>query len=212
MELHRALCFDEPPQRWRCAGRAVSLCMNLRLVVAASVVAVLGLAAHREAAACSCMAPPPPQEAMADSAAVFEGTVTEVRGPKDEAEYGNLEVTLRIGRRFKGAEGDTVTVTTSNSSAACGYGFEQGSTYLVYANDGQDGQLSVSLCSRTARIEDAADDLAALGPGSGPAPEPPPAVEPGKRGCGGCTTSAPLDGAAGLLLVMAAALALRRRA
>jgi hypothetical protein len=186
--------------------------MNLRLVVAASVIAVSVLAVHREAAACKCKVPPPPEEAMAGSVAVFEGTVTEVRGPKDEAEHGNLEVTLRIGRRFKGAEADTVTVITSNSSAACGYGFEQGMTYLVYANDGDDGRLSVGLCSRTARIEDAADDLSALGPGQAPAPQPPPAAEPGKRGCGGCTTGAPLDGAAGLLLVMAAALALRRRA
>lgn len=195
--------------------------MNLRLVVAASVVAVLGLAAHREAAACKCMVPPPPQEALAGSAAVFEGTVTEVRGPKDEAEHGGLEVTLQVGRRFKGAEADTVTVTTPSSSAACGYSFEQGKTYLVYANDGDNGRLSVILCSRTARIEDAADDLAALGggqePGPGPSPEdpapqPPPAAEPGKRGCGGCATGTPVDGVAGLLLVMAAALALRRRA
>lgn len=166
------------------------------------------------------MVPPPPQEALASSAAVFEGTVTDVRAPEGEAEHGNLVVTLRVGRRFKAAEADTVTVTTSSSSAACGYGFEQGRTYLVYAQDGGDGQLSASLCSRTARIEDAADDLSALGGGQGPGPGPspedpapqPPAAEPGKRGCGGCATGTPVDGVAGLLLVMAAALALRRRA
>lgn len=163
------------------------------------------------------MVPPPPQEAMASSAAVFEGTVTDVRGPKGEAQQGDNEITFRIGRRFKGAEADTVTVTTASNSAACGYAFEQGRTYLVYAHDGGDGRLSVSLCSRTAPIEDAADDLAALGGGTGPgpedpAPQPPPAAEPGKRGCGGCSAGAPVDGAAGLLLVMAAALALRRRA
>jgi Tissue inhibitor of metalloproteinase len=195
--------------------------MNLRLIVAASVVAVFSLAAHRSAAACSCVMPAPPLESMASSAAVFEGTVTGVREPGGEAGYQNIEVTLRIGRRFKGAAADTVTVVTANSSAACGYGFEQGRTYLVYADDGGDGQLSASLCSRTARIEDAAEDLAALGsgsaPGPGPSPEdptpqPPPAAEPGKRGCGGCSTGAPVDGIAGLLLVMAAALALRRRA
>jgi MYXO-CTERM domain-containing protein len=185
--------------------------MNLRLIVAASIVALLGLAAHRSSAACSCMMPPPPQEAMAGSAAVFEGTVTEVHGPKDDLP-GSREVDLQIGRRFKGAEADTVTVTTAGSSAACGYSFEVGRTYLVYANDGDDGQLSVSLCSRTARIEDAGDDLSALGASPAPAPQPPPAVEPGKRGCGGCSTGAPVDGVAGLLLVMAAALALRRRA
>ncbi len=194
--------------------------MKLRFLIAASVVAILGLAAHRSAAACSCVMPPPPQEAMASAAAVFEGTVTDVRGPKDD-QSGSREVDLRIGRRFKGAEADTVTVTTAGSSAACGYNFELGRTYLVYAGEEDGGQLATSLCSRTARIEDAGDDLSALGGGSpspdpdpspDPAPQPPPAVEPGKRGCGGCSTGAPVNGVAGLLLVMAAALAMRRRA
>ena len=151
---------------------------------------------------------------MGNSAAVFEGTVTEIRKPQGEGE-GNHEVVLQVGRRFKGAEDDTVTVTTASSSAACGYNFEQGGTYLVYAGEAE-GQLSVSLCSRTARSEDAAADFAALGGGTAPdpgtTPQPPSEVEPGKRGCGGCTTGARTDGAAGLLLMLATlALALRRR-
>jgi len=189
--------------------------MNIRLFVAASIVAVL--AAPRVAAACKCMPPPPPQEAMAGSAAVFEGTVTDVRKPQsgDEPSQMSVEVELRVGRRFKGAEADTVTVFTAESSAACGYGFEPGGTYLVYAGE-TDGQLSTNLCSRTARIEDASADLAALGgdtppePDPGSEPQPPPTVEPGKRGCGGCTTGAGSGGAAGLLLALAVALTLRR--
>ncbi len=157
---------------------------------------------------------------MAGSAAVFEGTVTDVRNPQsgDEPSQMSVEVELRVGRRFKGAEADTVTVFTAESSAACGYGFEQGGTYLIYARE-TDGQLSASLCSRTARIEDASADLVALGgdtpadPDPGSAPQPPPTVEPvepGKRGCGGCTTGAGSGGAAGLLLTLAVALTLRR--
>jgi hypothetical protein len=183
------------------------------LIVSASIVAVL--AAPRLAAACSCVQPPPPKEAMATSAAVFEGTVTAVREAQGH-EIMTFEVELRVGRRFKGAEADTVTVLTNESSAACGFHFEVGGTYLVYAGENE-GQLLVSLCSRTARIEDAAADLAALGgdapPDPGSTPQPPPAVEPSKGGCAGCNAGPLGEGAAGgLLLVLAVALALRRRA
>jgi hypothetical protein len=150
---------------------------------------------------------------MAMSAAVFEGTVTDVRKP--QGNEMSLEVDLRVGRRFKGAEADTVTVLTAENGAACGYNFEVGGTYLVYADE-NDGQLAVSLCSRTARIEDAADDLAALGGDTSPSPgstsQPPPAVEPGQGGCAGCNAGPRSEGPAGLLLVLAVALALRRRA
>jgi MYXO-CTERM domain-containing protein len=188
--------------------------MNVRIAIVTSVIAVIAaLAAPRQAAACSCVPPPPPKEAMASAAAVFEGTVTGVRAQQDGM---SREVELQVGRRFKGAEADKVTVITAESSAACGYNFEVGGTYLVYAGESE-GQLAVSLCSRTARVEDAAADIAALG-GDAPSdpaspPEPLPPVEPGKGGCAGCSAGAPSDGAAGLLLVLAAvALARRRRA
>ena len=146
------------------------------------------------------------------SAAVFEGAVTDVRKAPDSEM--SLEVVLRVGRRFKDAEADTVTVITAENSAACGYNFEVGGTYLVYADENE-GQLLVSLCSRTARIEDAAADVTALGGGTSSDPGPasqPPAVEPGQGGCAGCNAGARNEGAAGLLLLLAVALTLRRRA
>jgi MYXO-CTERM domain-containing protein len=81
------------------------------------------------------------------------------------------------------------------------------------------GAVVVLRGAASARIEDAADDLSAwvvarvgVRVWRPPAPQPPPAAEPDKRGCGGCATGTPVDDVAGLLLVMAAALALRRRA
>jgi hypothetical protein len=92
---------------------------------------------------------------MAKSAEVLEDTVTDVRDLLgNEQREMSRQVEFRVGRRFKGAEADTATVIT----AACGYGFELGGTYLVYAGE-PDGQLSVSLCRHTMRID---DDLAAL--------------------------------------------------
>ena len=165
------------------------------------------------------MQPPPPKEALASSAAVFEGTVIDVREAQGHGQGQlSIEVDLQVDRRFKDAEADTVTVITPESSAACGYGFEVGETYLVYADQSNDsGQLLVSLCSRTARIEDADDDLTALGSGdTSPYPDSrppsPSALDPNKGGCAGCNAGAPTEGAAGLLLVLAVALALRRRA
>ena len=45
--------------------------------------------------------------------------------------------------------------------------FAKDATYLVYANE-HEGELSVSACSRTRPLADAAEDLAFLGAGSTP--------------------------------------------
>jgi hypothetical protein len=57
--------------------------------------------------------------------------------------------------------GATVSVTTAGSGPACGYTFKIGGQYLVYAYRPKDGSgLSVSLCSRTRPLANAAEDLA----------------------------------------------------
>lgn len=115
------------------------------------------------AARCSCVPPGPPREALAQAEAVFSGRVVSVG---EEQSGGNpdqpyLEVRIVPQRRWKGAAADTVTVLTPPNSAVCGFAFETGREYLVYA-EGGDG-LRVFLCSRTAALADAGEDLAALG-------------------------------------------------
>jgi hypothetical protein len=66
-----------------------------------------------------------------------------------------------VDRIWKGAHCGTVTVQTASDSAACGYSFEVGRTYLVYAF--KEGGLSTNICTRTRVIEEASEDLAALG-------------------------------------------------
>ncbi|WP_199350874.1 PEP-CTERM sorting domain-containing protein [Haliangium ochraceum] len=192
------------------------------------IVCAAAVLAPRAAEACSCMRPPPPQEALAAADAVFEGTITTVESGD------NLVATFAVERAWKGVAKDTITVATGLNSAMCGLGFAEGERWLVYAMlDGD--ELRSSLCSRTARSADAADDLAALGEGSAPSdasPEQPaageePPAQPAtgeqpagtppetrsKRGCGGCAAGAvPAPGDwAPLLLVAAGALLLRRR-
>jgi len=60
----------------------------------------------------------------------------------------------------KGAE-DFFEVETAFGD--CGYDFQQGETYLVYANSDEDSDvLSTSSCSRTRRLSDAGEDLTYL--------------------------------------------------
>lgn len=128
-------------------------------VVALSVVAAIGAAAW----ACSCIVPPPPKASLAAAAAVFSGKVTAIA--LDEKNAVKV-VTLKVDRQWKGIEAGEVTVKTESSGAACGFGFKQDESYLVYCSlDPQTKVLWVSLCSRTATLKAAKDDLVELGPG-----------------------------------------------
>lgn len=111
-------------------------------------------------ASCSCLQQSP-EQAINMSSAVFSGTVTEtVSRPS-----GRVAVTIGVDTVWKGEVSRTMVVTTPGSSAACGYNFGEGRSYLVYANG---DPPSVSLCSRTAPIQQASDDLDVLGAGSAP--------------------------------------------
>lgn len=114
---------------------------------------------------CSCLPPPPPREALAQADAVFAGRVVSVieHSEEDPGHPGgpHLEVRIVPSARWKAAASDTVTVRTADNSAACGFPFQEGEEYLVYASG--DDALRVITCSRTAPLAQAADDVAALG-------------------------------------------------
>jgi len=118
-------------------------------------------AIQQTAFACSCVPPPPPVEALEQSDAVFSGKVLKVE--RDESGFGKI-VTLRMLRSWKGIQARTVRISTADNSAACGYGFEVGRKYLVYAHGEE--ELHTNICTRTRRLENAGDDLDALGPGT----------------------------------------------
>jgi hypothetical protein len=118
--------------------------------------------------ACSCIQPPAPDEALANSTAVFAGQVTEVAAPGDRGGPDPVVVTFAVSRGWKGADKPTIVVNTSGSSASCGFEFVQGQEYLVYATENE-GHLQTGLCSRTSLLASAANDLAVLGDGTVPA-------------------------------------------
>lgn len=123
------------------------------------VAVAVGLVVHvGQVFACSCMEAPPPKEAMKNAAAVFSGTVTGIQQP----DKGGLKVAIRVHERWKGPEATTLTVTTAGNTAACGYPFENGEKYLVYAL-GDGDSLATNVCTRTQPYESAAQDLKELG-------------------------------------------------
>jgi hypothetical protein len=129
-------------------------------------VLMVGVAGHvPRAYACSCIQPEPPVEAMTKSAAVFAGRVIDIDAPAVMTNtLDQNKITFNASKAWKGVDKNPVYVYSSGSSASCGYEFEVGKEYLVYAYE-EDGNLATGLCTRTALLADAAEDLVALGAG-----------------------------------------------
>jgi len=62
--------------------------------------------------------------------------------------WGRVKVALTVSERFRGAAGDSLVVRTEVGTAACGYPFEVGHEYLVFANGNQEN-VTVTTCSAT---------------------------------------------------------------
>lgn len=134
------------------------------------------------AAACSCgTVPGTPQETLSGSTAVFSGEVvafdkpppftTTIEGTMMTVIGGGgpkATATLRVSEVWKGPQRQTIEITTeADSGVGCGYPFEEGREYLVYAAG---KEPSVSLCSETKPLSEANADLEALGDGNVPEP------------------------------------------
>jgi hypothetical protein len=123
---------------------------------------LLALLPAGSALACSCLPSPPPQEALAQSRAVFRGIP--IAQTRPDAEANAIEVGFVVSEIWKGPRDPLQGVITTDSSAACGIDFQPRTEYLVYV--GESGMST--LCSRTAPAADATADIAALGSGQPP--------------------------------------------
>lgn len=189
----------------------------------------------RPARACSCLPPPPPKVALAQSDAVFEGRPFATNVATNMAEYS-----FEVDQVWKGDLPARVTIKTATSAAACGRTYQVGQSYIVYARRGSGKTLLDGLCSRTRTSAAAGEDLEQLGVGREVRPSrprksddvggdeldadvpteppriepPPPAVDPaspGKRGCSVEMAHTPGGTLAGLGLWVIIAIARRRR-
>jgi hypothetical protein len=96
---------------------------------------------------------------------VFLGKVVSVSSRPERQPPGYIlrnHVTFEVVESFKGVAARTVEVVTGSGDGDCGYGFQKGREYLVYASRNGATTLSTSICSRTAPAEQANSDLAYL--------------------------------------------------
>ena len=151
--------------------------MTRRIALTGLLVVVGTLTQARPAEACSCAQPPPAREEFARSTSVFEARVVSAQSAPP-----NLKSTLHVLRGWKGISAGSADIVIDQDTM-CGYPFQRDKKYLVYASEVA-GQLSVSLCSRTAPSEKAAADfpeldrLAKAQPAPSAAPSAPPSSTP----------------------------------
>jgi len=138
--------------------------------------AILGLTLSPVPAfGCTC-APPPEVKTTSELAArtkadaIFEGKVESVElGWKlNEAQVGDviptiatdldhngpvILVSLEILHSYRGDQRKSTRLSTGLGGGDCGFDFEVGKKYLVYASKDEAGELSTSTCAGTARLE-----------------------------------------------------------
>lgn len=114
-----------------------------------------------DAQACSCLDPGPPCQAYWTTDVIFRGRAESIGRPADRSVDPRQFVMVRftILEPFKGVEAATVDVRTPTGPASCALRFTKGREYVVHASRVND-VVTTSACSRTRRVERAADDLA----------------------------------------------------
>lgn len=93
------------------------------------------------------------------SKAVFSGEVLEINESPDK---DFLLVSIRVRSIWKGVKGKEIVVVTGKGKGDCGYPFQVGKNYLVYAYKTSNRQLATNICQRTALLSDANKDILIL--------------------------------------------------
>lgn len=137
----------------------------LRLLIALALPTILS--------ACSCSMGSPPCDAASKASAVFLGTVQDLTYDRRQPDangsiqangfYG-IHASFQVAEAFRGmvGRGKQVEIRTGMGGGDCGYPFQLGESYVVYAYESKEGFLTASICSRTAPKDQAAVDLTYL--------------------------------------------------
>jgi hypothetical protein len=154
----------------------------------ALILCCLQLGAPHPAFASFCSPPANPEEAIRPSDAIFSGSVKGIIMPPlnpINGVYAPAVAEFRVASVWKGVVGPEVPVTYSPGDPSCGYDFQAGADYLVYARSYVDGpvlsllgnsfqvplggrKLATNACMRTRLLSTAQQDLAVLGQGDSP--------------------------------------------
>jgi hypothetical protein len=97
---------------------------------------------------------------------VFVGTVvgrTPVRLERQDGGYWDgYAVEFAVAKAWKGAGAERIVVWSGSGGGDCGYPFEIGQAYLVYAHHMDDGELTTGVCTRTGLLALRVDDVGEL--------------------------------------------------
>ncbi|SHN27614.1 hypothetical protein [Gracilibacillus kekensis] len=115
--------------------------------------------------ACSCVMPPEVEEALEQADAVFTGEVADIKEKKAKDGYPYKSVTFQVTGIWKGIDANELSIDTGLGGGDCGFEFQKGKEYLVYANKsdfyGTDN-LHTTICSRTNTLQLSKEDLTIL--------------------------------------------------
>jgi hypothetical protein len=89
------------------------------------------------------------KEAVDISTAVFSGEVSEV---KKEPGTFFVKVKFKVKTAWKNKFVKEITITTGLNDGLCGYNFEVGEEYLIYAY-GKQNNLGTGICTRTSLLK-----------------------------------------------------------
>src|ERR1051326_4374642 len=139
-------------------------------------VAVLFILFALDAAyACSCMKPGPPCAYYGQADAIFLGrvvrsverkTCVDEHGEKLIYDVGTIR--FLVQENYKGAPGYEIERHSGTGGGDCGYWFLRNESYVVYAHrSSEDNKLYTHICTRTAPVSQATEDLAYLRGGLG---------------------------------------------
>ena len=107
------------------------------------------------------MGPNAPCQAFGEADAVFSGQVISIN-TQDFGDRGwsNRLVRFLVKESFRGVNTPELEVTTGMGGGDCGFGFQIGKEYLVYAYPGEGKKLATGICTRTSLLTKADEDLA----------------------------------------------------
>lgn len=136
------------------------------------IVACAILVAPDRASACSCATPAGVsqkelvRQELVGSDAVFSGEVVGTdMPPSGPSSTEPMGITFQVSEWWKGPGSETVDVQTAASEVSCGYPFNEGVDYLVFAYEegAGDGEPEVGLCGSTSPLSEAGTTLAIIG-------------------------------------------------
>ncbi|MCI0700094.1 MAG: hypothetical protein L0241_03290, partial [Planctomycetia bacterium] len=112
------------------------------------------------------MSEPSVTKSYATAQAVFVGTVVN-RSPvrwelSDGSQQDGFASEFTVVKGWKGADSERIVVVSGIGTGDCGYPFEVGQTYLVYASLSSTDELSTNICTRTGSLPMRVDDVGEL--------------------------------------------------